>query len=364
MKPPVKDASSSGFVLPLVLWVIAILAFASTFVYAWVERAIVDAALNRDRVRVEEEFNSALATVLYTMVRQPLSADGFEIYENDAQMSDVRRRGIENPLGEVILGSRYIPVDGRSLKFSERTVVSIQDNGGLINLSLYGPIDHDPARYEEVRRLLSRFGVPVEERDPLINKLLDYLDPDDLKRPGGAEAPEYRERGRTLPPNVPLVTPLQLRSVLDWDRYPALWQTPGLFDVAGKGSGASMNLGTAPAAVLEIVFGITPENAESLVAERQRSRGAPYDFRWVVAPLVGEKKLNYLYNPSNTFRVTLLAPKTRQRREIGVTLTPIGQRAPWLIDYILDLPFAEAHAARAQLATSEFPFVAPVPFSR
>ena len=81
MKLPVKHASSSGFVLPLVLWVIAILAFASTFVYAWVERAIADAALTRDRVRVEEEFNAALATVLYTMVRQPLSADGFEIYE-------------------------------------------------------------------------------------------------------------------------------------------------------------------------------------------------------------------------------------------------------------------------------------------
>lgn len=359
-----EDTAASGFVLPLVLWVVAIMAFASSFIYAWVERSITDAALTRDRVRAEEEFSSALSTVLYTMVRQPLSSDGFEIYDNDAQTRSARQRGLDNPLGDTSLGDRFVPVDGRPLRFGEHTVVAIQDNGGLINLSLFGPIERDQTRFEELRRLLSRFGVPVEERDGLIDKLLDYLDPDDLRRPAGAETQEYRERGRSPPLNIPLVTPLQLRSVLDWDRYPALWRTPGLFDVAGKGTGTVLNLMSAPAAVLEVVFGLTPENAEALVAARERTRGAPYFFIETVAPLIGENKLNFSYFPSNSFRVTLLAPKTRQRREISVTLTPIGQRAPWLVDYLLDLPFAEAYAARAQLATSEFPFAAPLPLSR
>jgi hypothetical protein len=55
---------------------------------------------------------------------------------------------------------------------------------------------------------LGVLGVPAEDRDGLIDKLLDYLDADSFRRLNGAEAPEYLEAGLTVWPRLTSIAPV------------------------------------------------------------------------------------------------------------------------------------------------------------
>ena len=101
----------------------------------------------------------------------------------------------------------FIRLDDSPYRLGD-ALLRFQDARGLINLNLGLPGD--------IYALLGVLGVPAEDRDGLIDKLLDYLDADSFRRLNGAEAPEYLEAGLDSPANAPLRTPLEVRRVLGW----------------------------------------------------------------------------------------------------------------------------------------------------
>ena len=91
--------------------------------------------------------------------------------------------------------------------------VRISGEGGRLNLNwlLAG---EDPARLGILRRYLENKGVDLNERNQMIDCLLDWVDPDDLVRLNGAEASDdYR------PANALLVRIEALKKIKGWEEF-------------------------------------------------------------------------------------------------------------------------------------------------
>jgi general secretion pathway protein K len=101
----------------------------------------------------------------------------------------------------------------------------------------------------------------------LVDAIADFRDPDDLRRPNGAEAADYRAaNSKYLPANAPF------ESVADLSRV--LGMTPEVFariapslTVHSRASG--INVFTAPRSVLLAIPNVTPEQVDDYLRQRQ-----------------------------------------------------------------------------------------------
>ena len=91
----------------------------------------------------------------------------------------------------------------------------VTGEGGRLNVNLL-MAGQNPQFIELLRRYLEVKGVDLNERDHMIDCLLDWVDPDNLVRLNGAEDdPNYR------PANKPLSTLEELKRVRGWEEFTA-----------------------------------------------------------------------------------------------------------------------------------------------
>jgi general secretion pathway protein K len=91
----------------------------------------------------------------------------------------------------------------------------ITGEGGRLNLNLLLAIDN-PANIEVVRKYLEVKGVDLNERDRMIDCLMDWIDPDNLVRLNGAE-----DDGDYKAANQKLRTLDELKRVRGWEEFTA-----------------------------------------------------------------------------------------------------------------------------------------------
>lgn len=104
------------------------------------------------------------------------------------------------------------------------------------------------------------------QSDSLTAALLDWRDPDDLPRPGGAEAEWYRSRGRRLPRNGPFASVDELALVRGFDSV-LVAAARALMTVIGSGT---VDLNQAPVRILTALPGMTSSVAEQVMSVRRR----------------------------------------------------------------------------------------------
>ena len=103
-------------------------------------------------------------------------------------------------------------IDGELLT---ATVDSIVGEGGRLNLN-WIVSGENPQRIALLRKYLEVKGVDLNERDRMIDTLLDYVDPDDLPRLNGAESgPGYQPR------NALLQHLEELKLIPGWEKFTA-----------------------------------------------------------------------------------------------------------------------------------------------
>lgn len=107
-----------------------------------------------------------------------------------------------------------LPVDGTprfcSLPGRGMVALSVQDEGGRVNLNL--------AQERTLAVLFAGLGADPEQATRMADLIADYRDADEVRRPSGAEKPEYAAAGRTLGPrNAPFDTVAELHQVLGVD---------------------------------------------------------------------------------------------------------------------------------------------------
>ena len=137
----------------------------------------------------------------------------------------------------------------------------ITGEGGRINLNwLVAPPDN-PVRHEFLRKYLETKGIDLNDRDHMIDCLLDWVDPENLVRLNGAEdEPGYKA------PNKPLTSLEELKRVRGWEEFTSRpdWDA----DLTLKSTG-QIDISWASREVLLALPGLTPNRVDQFLSIRR-----------------------------------------------------------------------------------------------
>jgi len=101
-----------------------------------------------------------------------------------------------------------------SLGKDQRYEARITGEGGRLNINWLAQLPENPARLEVLRKYLENKGIDLNERDQMIDTLLDWIDPDDLVRLNGAE-----DEAGYKPANRPLRRLEELKKIKGWEEF-------------------------------------------------------------------------------------------------------------------------------------------------
>ena len=130
-------------------------------------------------------------------------------------------------------------------------------------------IDINTASDQLLRGLLVSAGLKDDEATRLLDAILDWRDPDSLKRPQGAEEADYRSAGLTyVPANAPFQAIEELQLVLGMrpDIYRRIAPSITVFSRQ-----PGINPQVASRDVLLAIPGIAPEVVDQYIADRERA---------------------------------------------------------------------------------------------
>ena len=327
---------SEGFILITTLWILAALTLAVGAYSVWTHLAIQRAqSLMQAHEARRLEF-STLATIKYNLGVARLDLAGLPpVPAGLSRTSQTLPR--VGDMGEISILPRghEIRLDGTVYQAAGGVRFSIQDLAGLLNA--------DEGANPNLRRLLGLLGVPLLQQGPLLAKLLDYTDPDDLVRLNGAEAPQYRARGLPPPPNRRLLTPLEAYRVLDWATQAGLWKDGAWERYTTALHFGPLNFNTAPRTVLESLPGMTPKAAQRIITAREK---APFvnSFQAITAAggIPGLNPFDYVTYSSRNLRVELWVPGTEYVQCYNLQLTPLLPDHPWEVESFYRIPLQDA----------------------
>jgi DNA uptake protein ComE-like DNA-binding protein len=319
--------NQNGFILAATLWILAAITLSAGFFALWTQHALELARRGEENLHGEIDLSGTQATLLYLLCTQPMTLGGLTVPEDkpdETSQENMNPMDISmSPIGG------EIALDDRPYKGLGKACFSVQDEGGLMGLNNFYT--------SHLENLLGLLGVPAPHRGPLLDKLLDYTDMDDLHRLNGAEEDEYRRMGLPAPPNRFLLTSWEIANVLDWKDQPGLWSQTPIPRLTTISSGGAPNLNTAPKEILMTLTGIDADTAVRLIEAREEKPFA--SVREVQEAAGSDLSLDPLGTalfPSAYLRLTLWQEGGPRMREVHVCLTPrADKKAPWLIDYEL-----------------------------
>ena len=142
--------------------------------------------------------------------------------------------------------------------------VRITGEGGRLNLN-WLVAGEDPARLEILRKYLEVKHIDLNERDRMIDCLLDWVDPDDLVRLNGAE-----REGDYRPSNTLLTRIEELKRVKGWEQFTS---TPGWDDEFTLNSAGPIDVTWASRDVLLALPGMTESIVDRFLQLRRGADG-------------------------------------------------------------------------------------------
>jgi general secretion pathway protein K len=153
--------------------------------------------------------------------------------------------------------------DGRPYRFGygdAEIEIAITDDSGKIDIN--------SANGDLLTNLFMGRGVPMDQAQALSDAILDWRDPDDLKHPNGAEAPDYKAAGLSYAPkNAPFDTVSELQQVLGmtYDLYQKI--EPGITIYSGRSSPTAAFAN--PIALQALYPDASPEQIQQFMQEMQ-----------------------------------------------------------------------------------------------
>lgn len=327
-----RTRTEHGFVLIIVLAVLVVLTLLATAVATSAERAIRAAQADADRFQSELAMTGTRETLLFLLATQRQTIAGLTVNESDASASATPPGENDDPDGFTALPvGNEIRLDSTPYQGLAQTRFALQDDRGLLSVNWAGNI----LRFA----LYKSLDVPDGDWNGLDAKRLDYQDPDDLHRLNGAEKAQYQREGLPPPTNRTLTTPLELRRIPGWNKILADMDDARLLSTLTLAQTVDLNINTAPAPLLELLPGLSPQNAARMTELR---RAAPFlsirqaQETFGITP-VFEEVLSLFAIPSGN--LILWDERSGARRLLHWTLTPLETDGPpWRIDYEVTLP--------------------------
>ena len=161
-------------------------------------------------------------------------------------------------------------------------------------------VDVNHADPEQLRALFVGLGATPEAADSLCDALDDWIDPDEVPRPKGAERDWYMQAGRVPPRNGPIASLAELHLVRGFDRF------FGLDSLLSVESGRIV-LPRAPLVVLASLPGMSSE-AVARVAEMRARGQAPSDLSNFAGTLPAAVRATLLARYADLARLTTSEP--------------------------------------------------------
>jgi type II secretory pathway component PulK len=295
-RQPSRPRRERGYVLVTVLLAMVLLALVAARLDERLE-LFRDASGQWERwVQAQADLAGARDELLFAMTTRPLTPLGFA-------------------------GTPLLRVDGRPLRLASGVRASVQDMRGLVSVVAY-----DPAL---MRRLLISRGVADREVEPLLDKLADYADLDDLRRLNGGEGADYAQAGLPPPRDDWPLSPYELRLVLGWHVHPVLWERASdLFTAVREGV---LNPNTAPPAILAALPGATPEAVRTLLALREQGLHVASSEMLLALTGIAVPDNPVAFYPGLFYRLRLWRPGDARAVEYTVMLAPDSLSLPWLV---------------------------------
>lgn len=328
-----------GFVLAATLWLLAIMTVAAGFFAQWTQRTLELARNLQDNVQGEIDMQSTQSTLIYLFATQYYTFAGLTMpnpTNENISNSTPPVMGDMGTISSMPMGGE-LGLDNRAYQGLGKARFALQDEAGLLSLSFINETIFS--------RLLGLLGVKAEERAPLIAKLDDYTDTDDLVHLNGAESYQYKERNLSPPPNRFLHSPAQVQKVLDWDRYPNLWQGHVWGELTTVAAVPLPNFNTAPALVLQATYNFDAETAQRFILARQTMPVYSLEHVSQLAGMVISTDADSTsFFASKYIRISLWHTGLKQMRQVHIKFTPFAdEKMPWELQYISNLPLLEAY---------------------
>lgn len=307
----------SGFTLP------AVLAVTGTVTLIFLVAITASANLTREanaaqaRVRFMEAALTLEAGVAFMVATEPLGLDAVAVGQPRSldEFSVGQSQGATTP----------VHLDNRpySTEPFAPMILSLQDEAGMINLA---GLDET-----QTLRLSDALGIGGSLSRRTHQIYLDYIDADSGRRVEGAEQPDY---GRSRVANRYFLRPSEFLSLLGVRQGVDNRRWRGLEnDLAFDRNTFLVNVNTASSQTLQVLYGVTPAQAEAAIRARQ---SAPFmsleDFLGATgtANVVGDER-RYTF-PSGRFVYTIRDTRSRWTYRARIALTPAGAERPLWID--------------------------------
>ena len=325
--------NSQGFILPLTLWIIAIIGFASAVLSEWVSEAVSNAQAIQNKTEAELAFANIRNEIIFALARSPFTTRGLEVGESNSGLAGTSFDAIFNA---DLTTDRIIALDGRPYVISSNTkyAIKIQDSKGLVNLNIVN------APY--LARLLSALEVNEDKHSMLVDMLLDYRDEDSLTRLSGAEKTEYLRMGMYPPADFQLMSPWEAQRVIGWSQLPELWNIQYERPLVTTCRSSGFNPNTAPKEVLATYLdGVSMESAGAMIEHREETpfRNAR-DVGDAAGIILVTQPFFFSFLPGRCFIVDLIDRESNERIRFSLTLRRREREQPWQIDYVLKIPKA------------------------
>ena len=332
-----------GFVLAATLWILAGLAILAAYIDRVVNSDLQYAVEARKSVQAEIERRSTEATLHYLLATGRMSFRGL-VLESEQRFSsslDEDERLSDHGNGELrVTDVVYAGVGGARF--------SLQDEGGLASVNA--------PRSPLFASVLEHAGVTLPDVERVVARVEDYIDSDDALTLNGAEHHDYRERGEPPPLNWIMASPLELAKVLGIDKLISVSQRERLLPLLTVRPVVGYNFNTMRPEILAALLGLDESGMQGVLGEREK---VPLSRLSQIAMLSGKHldidEMEVRVIPSRFLRVTVWHSGGGPRIVAGLAFTPLGDRAPWRMDYRYLEP---APAAGGSDTSREFPLQA------
>ena len=252
-----------GFALPAVLTVTGVVTLIFLVAITALSSLNAEARSARERSRFLEQSLTAEALIVYIASTEPFNSTSLNA---GAPRSHGFEDGPSSPITSA-LPTTPIRLDGHPYEIEAPgptgglVLLSLRDQAGMINL----------ATLTEDQRL--RFGQLVGMPENLARNTRplyeDYVDEDDLETLNGAERARYGQEG---PANRALRRPSEFLSILGVRQATSarLWRE-AREDIAVDQGRPSINVNTASARTLEVLYGVSDQQAQAAVRAREQT---------------------------------------------------------------------------------------------
>lgn len=322
----------SGFVLIAVLAVLVILSILGATIGAITQRLRDQQLVRQSQLDADIAMASTRATVLYLLASQRMTFGGLTVDDRVVLSEDEQRSQGSGETAESFMPvGNEIAMDGSAYRGLGGTRFALQDDRGLI------AVNWVPA--ELLARYLATGRKQAKPIATMINLLQDYQDPDDLYRLNSAERQGYERDKRPPPTNRTLLTPMELRRVMGWDKALAEISDLELNDSLSVVRSAQININTAPARVLQTLPGVDKLMAGRVLGMRAVTPFLNLSaFYQLLGVLPVDEDMLSLY-PLGSGTLKLWSADGGTVHVLHWTLTPRADGGwPWREDYEFILP--------------------------